>query len=60
MMNPEIIVFSNSKSKDDDHGAESEYNRVCSDGVIYKTFLNGNIVVRVPFESTEDIQVETN
>lgn len=60
LMDPEIIIFSNSESEDEDHGAESEYDRVCPNADIYKTYLDGNIVVRVPFEETEEIKVDTN
>ena len=56
-MDPQIIVFSNSKNEDKSNGAESDYKRVCPKAKIYKTF-DGTIIVRVPFKAEENISIE--
>jgi len=56
-MDPQIIIFSNSKSEDKNNGAGSDYKRVCPKATIYKTF-EGTTVVKVPFDGDKDIFVE--
>lgn len=55
IMNPNFIVFSNSKEEDNENGAEKEYNRVLSGVTIYKTCNLGTLTAKVPFKSNEEI-----
>ncbi len=57
LMSPEIIIFSNSEDEDSKNGAEKKYRQVCSSSSIYKTW-EGTIIVDVPFDSSEPIQVD--
>lgn len=56
LMNPVVIVLSNSEDENKAHGAERQYNRVCPDALICKTW-EGTVIVKVPFDSTQQIQV---
>ncbi len=54
-MNPKYIVFSNSKDEDDSNGAESKYNEVVPNAIIYKTCDEGTIIANCPFDANEEI-----
>lgn len=51
-MSPTYIIFSNSKSKDEDHGAQDEYLEASPKSTIYKTWEYGNIVADCEFDGT--------
>ncbi len=56
LMNPVVIVLSNSEEENKSHGAEKEYKQACPDALICKTW-EGTVIVQVPFDSTHKIQV---
>ncbi len=55
-MNPSVIVFSNSESKDDDNGAGDLYAEICPDALILKTCDHGTIRLDVPWNNDEQIK----
>ena len=55
LMDPVLIVFSNSKDLDNEHGAENLYEKVVPDALILKTWKEGTIIVDVPFDNDEKI-----
>lgn len=57
LMNPLVIVFSNSEEENKANGAEKKYTRACPNALICKTW-EGTVVVKVPFDGKEQIQVE--
>lgn len=54
-MNPEYVVFSNSKEEDDAHGAERLYQKALPNAQILKTCDSGTIVMNVPFDALEPV-----
>jgi competence protein ComEC len=58
-MNPSVIIFSNSKDEDENHGASDKYARACPDAQIYKTWKKGNVLVTIPFDNNKNISVAT-
>ena len=56
LMNPVVIVLSNSEDENKAHGAEKQYKRVCPDALICKTW-EGTVVVKIPFDTNQQIQV---
>lgn len=59
-MNPEIIIFSNSKDLDKENGAEEAYNNAVPNATIFKTCEHGTLIVDVPFSSEEKITVKNS
>jgi len=59
LMNPKLIIFSNSKDLDDANGAESLYRIAVPDAVILRTWETRTIVVDIPFENDEQINYYT-
>lgn len=60
LMNPVLIVFSNSEDQDEENGAENLYKKAVSDALILKTWKEGTIVVDVPFDSNQKITYSTS
>lgn len=58
VMNPELIVFSNSKTLDKENGAEKSYKKAAPNSTILKTCDHGTLVVFCPFNSKEPITVK--
>lgn len=56
LMNPVVIVLSNSAEENHSHGAENQYKKACPNALICKTW-EGTLIVKVPFDSTQQIQV---
>jgi len=56
LMAPPVIVFSNSEEDDKSHGAEKQYERVCPNAILRKTY-EGTVIVKVPFDANQKIQV---
>lgn len=57
LMNPIVIVFSNSIEENKANGAEKKYSNVCPNALICKTW-EGTLVIKVPFNSEERIKIE--
>ncbi|MFH1368048.1 MAG: hypothetical protein ABII64_02850 [Elusimicrobiota bacterium] len=55
LMEPKLIIFSNSKDDDETDGAEKLYKKAVPDALILKTFEEGSIIVDIPFEKDKDI-----
>lgn len=55
LINPELIIFSNSKSEDELYGCEKLYNKAVPKASVLKTCEPGNIVVEIPFDIKEDV-----
>lgn len=60
LMNPVLIIFSNSKDQDKENGADNLYKKAVPNALILKTWESGNIVVDVPFNSEEKITYATS
>lgn len=60
LMNPQIIVFSNSKDEDEENGAANLYQNVLPYAQIYKTWRDGTIIIKCPYKSEEEIEVITS
>ncbi len=60
LMNPYLIIFSNSEDIDDEHGAENLYEEAVPDALILKTWKEGTIIVDVPFDSDEKMTYYTS
>lgn len=60
LMNPEYIVFSNSADCDKKDGAESKYKKAVPNCKLYKTFQEGNIIIEVPFNKEEPLNIYSN
>jgi len=56
-MNPEIIVFSNSKEEDEENGAIDLYRQALPNAWIYKTWQSGTIIVKCPFNIEDEVEV---
>lgn len=56
VMTPGLIILSNSKDEDAANGAATLYQKACPHALIRKTW-EGNIVVKVPFDTSDNIQV---
>ncbi len=56
LMDPEIIIFSNTDNIDENNGAEENYNKYTSDTKILKTSDYGTIIVDIPFGKNEKIK----
>ena len=59
LMNPGLIIFSNNKDEDKENGAATEYKKAVPNSILLKTCDSGTIVVKVPFDSTKNVQYET-
>lgn len=55
LMNPAIIIFSNSEKEDKANGAEKLYKKAAPNALLLKTCDNGTIIVQVPFDATKPI-----
>jgi competence protein ComEC len=60
LMNPVLIIFSNSKDQDKENGAYNLYKKAVPNALILKTWENGSVVVDVPFDSSEKITYSTS
>jgi len=60
LMDPDLIVFSNSKDQDKENGAAKLYEKAVPDALILKTWQDGTIIVDVPFDSSEKITYYTS
>ena len=56
-MDPQYIVFSNSKNEDKENGAEKDYKKACPNVKILKTHIDGTIVMDIPFDDNAEIEV---
>jgi len=59
LMDPVLIVFSNSKDQDKENGAGNLYEKAVHNALLLKTWKHGTIVVKVPFDSREKIIYST-
>jgi len=59
LIDPVLIVFSNSEDQDRENGVESLYTKAAPDALILKTWEQGTILVDVPFDSNEKITYYT-
>ncbi len=57
LMQPQYIIFSNSKEADGNDGAEKEYKAAVPKAKILKTF-DGTIVMTCPFDSNSPLSIE--
>ncbi len=55
LINPSLIVFSNSSNEDNDHGAVNHYAKTVPDALILKTCDFGTIRVAVPYNASNKI-----
>lgn len=55
LMNPNFIIFSNSKEEDKENGAEKLYKNVLPNSQIYKTHEKGTIIATLPYNDNEKI-----
>jgi len=55
LMNPTVIIFSNSDEEDKSNGAAKLYKKAVPDALILKTCGNGTIKVEVPFDENEPV-----
>lgn len=55
LMNPDLIIFSNSEGYDDENGAEESYKSAVPDATIIKTHEYGTVIVDIPFESNDPV-----
>jgi competence protein ComEC len=55
LINPELIIFSNSKSEDELYGGEKLYKKAVPNATILKTCEPGNIVVEIPYDKNIEI-----
>ena len=53
---PAIIVFSNGKVEDRDHGADSYYRSAVPGTKLLKTCDHGTILIEVPFDQSKTIE----
>lgn len=58
LMDPAIIVLSNSEDDNAEFGAEKQYKKACPNAVICKTW-EGNVVIEVPFDGGKPILYST-
>jgi beta-lactamase superfamily II metal-dependent hydrolase len=59
LINPSLIVFSNSEDEDFANGAEKLYADAVPEALILKTCDHGTITVTVPFDGEESIKYST-
>ena len=57
LINPDIVLISNRKEDDEEYGAEELYKRAIPKAMILKTCDSGSIIIKVPFNIEEDIQI---
>ena len=60
LMNPALIVFSNSDEEDASNGAEDLYAEAVPSALMLKTCDHGTITITVPFKSQEKITYHTS
>ena len=54
-MNPEYVIFSNSKEEDESNGAEELYQKALPNAQILKTCDWGTIVMEVPYDAGKPV-----
>ncbi len=55
IMNPQYIIFSNSKEEDENNGAYDDYRRILPNAKILKTWRDGTIIVDCDFDGGIEI-----
>ncbi|GEM_PF-1204413 len=60
IINPSLIIFSNSSEEDEANGAEKMYKKIMPEALILKTCDVGTIKIDVPFDSNEKIRYWTD
>lgn len=56
LMNPSLIIFSNSEDQDKENGAEKKYKKAVPNATLLKTCDSGTVVVEVPFDEKESVK----